>query len=367
MRWLFAFIVVIHGLIHLMGPAKAFGWAELPDLTQPVSRWMGVVWALAGVLTVAAAVAFFAWPRGWWILGAAAVVLSQAVILSAWTDAKFGTLANVILLLGVAFGYFTQGPTSFRAEYERGVHEGLARAAETRILAEADLAPLPDPVRRYLRATGWVGQPRVANYRIRFRGRIRSGPDARWMPFEADQQSFADRPTRLFWICATMMGVFIDGLHRLADGHATMRIKPLGVFTVVDVAGPEMDQAESVTLFNDMCIMAPATLIDPAVTWEPVDARTAKARFTHAGHTIAATLFFDDEGLLRNFVSDDRFALTDGKTLHAWRFSTPIQEYRGYGVFRLASRGEARWHPPTGEYVYGEFEMLDIAYNVRQP
>jgi len=39
MRWFFSSIIAIHGLIHLMGPAKAFGYAELPQITQPISRW----------------------------------------------------------------------------------------------------------------------------------------------------------------------------------------------------------------------------------------------------------------------------------------------------------------------------------------
>jgi hypothetical protein len=212
-----------------------------------------------------------------------------------------------------------------------------------------------------------VGQPLINNYRIRFRGRIRSGPDARWMPFEADQQSFVDNPARLFWMRATMMGIPIDGLHRLADGHATMRIKPLGAFAIVDVAGPEMDQAETVTLFNDMCILAPGTLVDPAITWEYLDGRTAKARFTYASHTISATLFFDEQGLLRDFVSDDRLASPDGSAFKRWRWSTPVTEYRPYGPCQLAARGEARWHPPEGEYVYGEFEMLEVQYNRRRP
>ena len=179
------------------------------------------------------------------------------------------------------------------------------------------------------------------------------------MPFEADQQSFADRPTRLFWIRATMMGVPVDGLHRLADGHATMRIKPLGAFAVVDAAGPEMDQGETVTLFNDMCLLAPGTLVDPAIQWESVDARTAKARFTHAAHTISATLLFDDEGLLKDFVSDDRLASGDGK-IQALALVDSDREYRAYGPYRLAARGEARWHPPEGEYVYAAIDILEI-------
>jgi hypothetical protein len=367
MRWIFAFIIALHGLIHLMGPAKAFGYADLPQLTQPISRVVGLVWLAAAVLMLAAVAALFAWPRGWWIIGAVALVASQAAIFTSWSDAKAGTIANLILLAGVAYGFFTQGPASFRAQFERDIRAGLARPVDAAPLTDADLAPLPYPVQRYLRATGMAGQPRIHNYRVRMRGRIRSGPNARWMPFEADQQSFTDHPTRLFWIRATMMGVPIDGLHRLADGHAIMRIKPLGAFAVVDAAGPEMDQGETVTVFNDMCLLAPGTLVDPAIQWEPVDARTAKARFTHGAHTISATLFFDEEGLLKDFVSDDRLASNDGKEYKRWRWSTPIAEYRAYGPYRLAARGEARWHPPEGEYVYAAIDILDVEYNRREP
>ena len=186
MRWVFAFIVVVHGLIHLMGPAKAFGYAELPQLTQPISRGMGLVWLLAALLTLAAVAALFAWPRGWWMIGAAALVVSQAVIFTSWTDAKFGTLANILLLAGVVYGFFTQGPTSFRAQFERDVRAGLSRPDRRgRCWPRPTSAPLPDPVQRYLRATGMVGQPRIHNYRVRIRAaasaaaRLRGGCPSR--------------------------------------------------------------------------------------------------------------------------------------------------------------------------------------------
>jgi len=110
MRWVFAIIITLHGLIHLMGPAQAFGIADLPQLTRPVSRGMGGVWLLAGVLTLAAVAALFAWPRRWWMIGAAAVILSQAAIFTSWTAAKAGTVANLILLAGIAYGAFKGWP-----------------------------------------------------------------------------------------------------------------------------------------------------------------------------------------------------------------------------------------------------------------
>jgi hypothetical protein len=39
----FALLLVLHGLIHLLGAAKALGWAELPQLTQPVTPLAGTL------------------------------------------------------------------------------------------------------------------------------------------------------------------------------------------------------------------------------------------------------------------------------------------------------------------------------------
>ena len=317
MRWIVAVLLTVHGLIHLMGFAKAFGYAELPQLTQPVSQVMGVAWLAAGLLVLVSAAMIVAWPRSFWIVGAVALVISQAVILSAWSDARAGTIVNVVLLLAVAHAWFSQGPRSFRAQFERDVAAGLARPLEAPVVTEGDLAPLPEPVQRYLRAIGVVGQPRVRNYRLRFRGRIRSGPDARWMPFEAEQQSFADQPARLFLMHARMFGLPVEVFHRRISGHATMQVKIAGAIPMVDARGDVMDRSEAVTLFNDMCLLAPATLLDPAIAWEPVDARTVAARFTDGRQTISATLLFGDDGLLTNFISDDRSRSSpDGKSLY---------------------------------------------------
>jgi hypothetical protein len=127
-----------------------------------------------------------------------------------------------------------------------------------------------------------------------------------------------------------------------------------------------MDQSETVTMLNDMCVMAPATLIDPAIGWEPVDDRTARARFTNAGHTIRAELSFNEADELTNFWSDDRYQTSpDGKSVKKVRWSTPLAGYRSFGPIHLASGGEARWHEPSGDYAYIQLTLDDVRYNVR--
>jgi hypothetical protein len=72
---------------------------------------------------------------------------------------------------------------------------------------------------------------------------------------------------------------------------------------------------------------------------------------------------FDDTGELINFVSDDRARSESNGTFTPRRFSTPVRDYRDFGPVRLMSFGEARWLLPGGECAYGEFNLVEIAYN----
>ena len=363
----FALLLVVHGLIHLLGAAKAFGWADLPQLAQPISLAAGALWLASSALFLATAIALLLWPRGWWLLGAIAIVLSMCVIVPAWTDARFGAVANAVVLVGVVFGFLARGPLSLRAEYERDIASRGAMPASAVPISDADLDPLPAPVQRYLRFAGVVGQPRVHNYRVRMHGRIRNGRDGRWMALSAEQYNVVDPPARMFYLTASMFGIPVQGYHRYVDAAASMRVKAAALVPVVAAAGPEMTQGETVTLLNDMCLMAPATLVSPAVRWEAIDSRRAKAHFTNAGHTIQAELWFDDASELRNFVSDDRYAAASDGTMKRLRWSTPIGGYRKYGRFRLIASGEGRWHEPDGEYAYIELTIDDVQYNVGPP
>ncbi len=121
------------------------------------------------------------------------------------------------------------------------------------------------------------------------------------MPFSADQHSFVDDPARLFYMEASMRGLPVFGIHRYVGEEAMMRIKAAGLVPVGDLAGNDMTRAETVTLFNDLCIMAPGALVEPAISWEAVDAQSVRATFTNGGHSIRAELQFNDAGELIDF------------------------------------------------------------------
>jgi hypothetical protein len=124
---------------------------------------------------------------------------------------------------------------------------------------------------------------------------------------------------------AKMFGLTVPGYHHYENAHATMQIKLLGLFNVVDVKGIEMNQAETVTVFNDMSLMAPAILIDKRITRTSIDSLSATASFANGVNRIIATLYFNAKGQLIDFTSDDRYAVSEMKR---YRFSTRVKDYK---------------------------------------
>jgi hypothetical protein len=287
-------------------------------------------------------------------------VVSQVLIFSTWNDARFGTFANAVILIAVILSF---GSWWFEHGYKREVRAGLTRTKQIQnpILTDADLEPLPLPVQRYLRYAGVVNKPRVTNVKIVFEGHMRErGKD--WFPFISEQYNFFDIPTRLFFMKAKISGVQVPGYHAYRNGNASMQIKAFGLYPVVNLKENELNKAETVTLFNDMCLLAPATLIDKRIQWEAVDQRTAKAVFTTNGIRISAFLYFNEQGQLVNFISDDRYAVADRKQ---YRFSTPVGNYQDWNGYNLCTYGEAIWHYPEGAFTYGKFYLKSITYNCK--
>lgn len=275
-------------------------------------------------------------------------------------------MSSWLVLFALALAACGQSSDDFASVYKNEVEQRLRLHPNPPLLSEKDIAHLPGPLRKYLHFSGAVGRPVVANFRSKFSGSMRQNLEADWMDIQAAQYNFFGPPARLFFVRGGLFGLPFDGLHVYTGAAATMRVKVAGMFTVVDASGEKMNQGENVTLFNDMCLLAPATLVDPAIEWETIDPLTVRARFTHNGITIGARLFFDESGALINFDSEDRYLSTDGKTYAQYRWSTPVRDYGDFDGRKVFSYAEAIWHLPAGDFPYARFKLQEIEYNARE-
>ena len=354
-KYLLAFIILIHGLIHFTGFAKAFNYGDITQISKEISKPLGMLWLLTGFLFIAATIILLVKKDAWIFFGLTAVIISQILIFTVWKDAKFGTIANIIILVAAVLSW---GSYHFEKGYQKDVKENLQRtnALKADLLTEPDLLPLPLPVQRYLKYTGVLNKPKLKNMHIVFEGQMREKGKG-FFPFTCEQYNFFDEPTRLFFMKAKMKGFTVPGYHKYSNATACMDIRFFGFFPVVKKAGNQMDQAETVTLFNDMCLMAPATLIDKRIIWQAIDSNSAKATFTNHGISITAILYFNEQGQLIDFISNDR-------DINHYSFSTPVSNYKNINGINIMTYGETTWHYPDGKFVYGKFNCKEIEYNV---
>ncbi|MBK8566171.1 MAG: hypothetical protein IPN76_23230 [Saprospiraceae bacterium] len=361
-RILFTILLLLHGLIHLLGFAKAFKFAEISQLTQAISKPTGAFWGLAALLFTIGSILFVLKKDSWWIWAIPALLISQILIFGSWQDAKFGTIANILVLIGAIIGF---GTTHYFNTYQNEVKSGLERTTSIAeaLVTEADLQRLPLPVQNYLRYVDAVGKPKVQNFKVEFDGKIRKNEQSEWMPFTSEQYNFMDVPTRLFFMKAKMKGLPIAGFHAFKNGEAFMDIRLLSLAKVQYQTGKEMGISETVTFFNDMCCMAPATLIDPRIQWLETDGNKVKAAFTNNGITISAWLYFNDAGQLGNFISNDRYAAGDDNTMQQLPWATPLKNYKNINGHQLPGFAETIYSYPAGDLVYGTFNTMHVEYN----
>ncbi len=360
MKFALMIFLIIHGLIHLIGFAEAFNLIEIQQWTHNISKPIGLLWMFAAILFLIVALLYGIKKDYWTVVAFIAIVVSQTLIIMYWKEAKFGTIVNLIILISAIIGLAT---INFKNTYRADVSLAMETTSfnET-VITQSDLDSLPRIIQDYLNYVGVIGKPKFNNMNIIFEGEMRDkGKD--WFPFVAEQYNFFTNPSRLFFMKANVKGIPTYGYHSYKNKSARMLIKVLSILPVIDINDDKLFPTETVTYFNDLCIFAPAALIDKNIHWEVIDSLSVKTTFTNKDTTISAILYFNEIGQLTNFESNDRHSISE---MQNFMFSTPVKNYKNINGYNLPTYGEAIWHYPDGKFTYGKFNLKHIDYNVQE-
>jgi hypothetical protein len=234
------------------------------------------------------------------------------------------------------------------------------------LVTEEMLQKLPDPVKRYLLYTGVVGKSIVQRVRLKQKGRIRKDAQQPWMNFKA-KQYYSVSPPCFVWIA--YMKVFGLPLVRVRDfymeGRGNILVKALSLFRVGNSAGKEMDQGAMMRYLNEM-MWFPTAFLGKNVSFESIDANSARVTLKDMGQSVTATLYFDDEGKLTNFIAPRYRDMGDDKfDLENW--STPIREYGEFEGLKLPLKGAGVWNLKEGDLEYIDLAINDLKYDPDEP
>jgi len=223
------------------------------------------------------------------------------------------------------------------------------------VVTDGDLAALPASAATYLRAMGVIGRPSPRSVQVRFRGRFRRSPEARWLPCEAWQyDTNVPRPTRVYDMRLKLWRLLpIYATDTFVLGRGRMRGKVLDLVPVVNGAGPEFDISELVTYLSDVILLAPAMLLDANVTWVDAGPQSFEVRLTYGERTVSGRVDLDGDGLPAHFQTADRWcALPTGLVRATW--TTPIDDWIVVDDRPFPGVAAAGWDLPDGPFRYAE-------------
>ncbi len=173
-----------------------------------------------------------------------------------------GTLAILIVLAALAV---MASYSRYQRKVAREIDALFAAQppAPEIIVTEAMLAPLPEPMQRYLRYSGIVGKPMIHTVRLKQAGRFRTGPDQAWLDFTAEQYYTVDTPGFVWNTTMRIHGIpFLVGRDLYQNATGNMQITIGALITVANGRGPQMDQGTMLRYLNEMMWFPTAYLGD---------------------------------------------------------------------------------------------------------
>jgi hypothetical protein len=223
------------------------------------------------------------------------------------------------------------------------------------------LLHLPVSVQRYLRYSGIVGKPRVKTVALKYAGKFRMAKDKPWMSLRVEQFYTTQRPSFLWKAKFTFAGIpFMFGTDIYKSGQSHMHGKLLGLFTVVDGQGEEVNQGTMMRYLQEMTWFPSAYLSD-YISWTGIDDHVADVTLHDNGKSVTLRMYFDDEGRLLGCIAP-RYGDFNGKYMvRTW--ATPTTEYATFNGINIPAAGLGVWQLPDGDFPYVNVRLSEIVYN----
>ena len=360
MRIALFILAILHGLIHLLGFVKAFGFAEVKAMTAHVSKPIGMLWAAAAALLLVYGTLHMTNYKFAWLAGLVAAVVSQVLIFMFWSEAKFGTIPNVVILVAstASFGLY-----SFNKTVQKETHQILKNSVSIEtIITENAVKALPLPVQEWLRKSGAIGKPLMSVGKVTQRAEMKMSPDQKeWMPAAAVQYTRIDEPA-FIWTVDVKMNDFIGfrGRDKFEHGKGEMLIRMNSLINVVDERGEKLNEGTLQRYLGEM-VWFPSLALSPYVTWDQISDTAARATMSYRGTQGSGTFFFNAEGDFTKFSAMRYRGNEADSKREEWIMS--VTDYKTFEGIKVPAIMNATWKLDNGDWTWLNLEVTDIRYD----
>ena len=362
MKYFLSTLIFLHAAIHLMGFVKGFKLAQIQSLSSEISATSAIFWFLAFALFVISVMGFLLEKNLWLVFAVLAVIISSVLIINTWSDAKFGMIPNIIVLVVVMISLSS---LSMNKMITRETDEILyaVKTSDPAIITDSDIQELPVPVQRWIQNTGMIGKPAIQSAYIKQKALMKMKPEQKdWIPAEAEQYTVMDVPAFIWTVSMNMAPLIkIKGRDKFVDGKGEMLIKMNSLFNVVNEKGERMDEGTLQRYLGEL-VWLPSLALSPYIAWEAIDNYSAKATMKYNGTSGSGTFYFDEKGDFIKFIAL-RYKGNDADAKrYPWILT--VDDYAVFEGIKVPSKMKATWKLEERDWTWLDLEITDIKYNI---
>ncbi|WP_281541148.1 DUF6920 family protein [Maribacter aestuarii] len=361
MRIAFLVMVLLHGLIHLMGFTKAFGYGNLAEFSKDISRPIGLLWLLVGLLFIVSSILYWKKMVAWSLLVIIAMVLSQILIFIFWSDAKFVTIVNaIILVVGIsAYGLYRFNKMVFQETQDLVRDIGPGGIS---VVTKEDIRQLPERVQEWMQSSGVMGTERLVSVHLRQKGKMKIKPEGKWMPFTAEQYFDVSKPAFIWSTEVDFLPLIkMVGRDKFIDGKGEMLIKLANVIPVVNEGDNEKINSGAMVRYLAEMVWFPSAALNHYVHWETMDANSVKATFTLNGKSVFGIFEFSENGEMQSFEAERYYGGGKDASLETWLIK--VEEYKNFIGFKIPNKCSVTWKLKEGDFNWLNLEITDWTFN----
>lgn len=364
MRIALSLFIGLHGIIHSLGFFKAFDIFKFNAVSQPISTIYGIFWFLAFLLFAITIILILIHSSYWWLSSFLAVIISQVLILNYWSDAKFGTLANIIILLATIIGYsdfnFKQ-----KIKRERITLFENSQVKNQEIITKNALIDLPPIVQKWLINSGIIGKQMISNVHLVQELQLKLKPEQTSWNNGTAEQYFTTQPPAFNWSINTKMNsiLTVAGRDKFENGKGEMIIKLLSLIPVANAKNQKKIDQATLQRYLAEIVWFPSASLSPCIKWESIDEFSARATMEYKGTKGTGEFHFDANGNFKKFLAMRYKDSNDTKPNEWIVTATKTKEMNG---IKIPIECEATWTLESGKWTWLKLKITDIQYNVKK-
>ncbi|GAA5225387.1 hypothetical protein GCM10025777_60180 [Membranihabitans marinus] len=298
----------------------------------------------------------------WWIIGIVGVILSQFLIINYWVDAKFGTIANVIILLATIIGY-----SSFnfkeKIKGERITQFENSQLKNQNIVTGKSLLDLPVNVQKWLSNSGIIDKKLISNVYLTQELQLKLKPEQTTWNNGTAEQYFTIQPPAFNWNINTEMNSILSvaGRDKFEDGKGEMTIKLLSIIPVANAKNDEKVNQATLQRYLAEIVWFPSASLSEYIKWEAINDNSARATMEYNGTKGSGVFHFDIDGNFEKFVAMRYQDSNDAEPTEWTVTATKTEERNG---IKIPVECEASWELESGKWTWLKLKITDIKYNV---